>query len=462
MCAKSNCESEWVVTSLVAGLDPSCDAVRMKGAAATAVSCVAYVLGVYLQTGFTATTSFLLVGLGVIALLCLRHRDALDSLSVRLERLVTRRGGQATRSWKGRQRRRVLRFTALAGLVAVVAFAAGAVTGRAWTDLRADERLGDHLPTARSTVNDMDLQLAVGNVTAGDQDYRSAVSALVDDVVQFHLTYRNDAKVDRGLAVRFRTSEPHDAEQLLTVDVDVDGERSELSVPVSLSSPASALALVAGTIEWRHATPEGPETETIQDAFGPFVDLARVSAGSAGSVSVLARAQARSVSIKLLAASQDNPGWAAQVRARAGEEVQLEAVIGNEGNLVLRDLVVRANLAPGVRQVPGSTLAMRGGQWQPMGDEIVNEVDPTGAGGAARVGLRVGDLDVGAELRVRWTVRLDQDRPRKYCMVAAVLAVGSNEYYNVAVLGVETEPSPCRARVSTQPGGTFGDRDADK
>ncbi len=119
-------------------------------------------------------------------------------------------------------------------------------------------------------------------------------------------------------------------------------------------------------------------------------------------------------------------------------------VVGNAGNVQIRDVTLRANLAPGMRQIPGSTLIHRGSGWQSVGDELVDSVRPTSGAPAGR--LRVGDLNVGEDIRVRWKVRLPDEKERAFCVVGVVRAVGMNEYYNTAAVGVPNVPTSCDPR----------------
>lgn len=143
----------------------------------------------------------------------------------------------------------------------------------------------------------------------------------------------------------------------------------------------------------------------------------------------------------MLAASGEHPELAPYINAESGSDVRLELVVRNEGNVPLHDLSVRANLAPGMPQIPGTTEVNRGDTWESDSDDVVDPNEPTLGRPAGR--LDVGDLAVGGEVRIRWMVRLSDDPSHVGCVAGVVRAVGLNEFYNVAAVGVPDVPKGC-------------------
>lgn len=296
-------------------------------------------------------------------------------------------------------------------------------------------------------VDDVALTFGVANVTAWDEEYSDSVSASVDDVVKVQLTYENRGNIDRGVAVGFRLSEPHDLQQFVAADVDVDGERAELSVPVEVSLERSGLQVISDSVVWRHAGSTDGEAveELLEGATSRLIEVERTSAGGTSSVTVLARVQARVVTIQVVASSTDHPDPATYINASPGGEIALQAMIGNAGNVPLRDVLARTNLASGMLYIPGSTTVERDGLTTEVGDDVVNSVDPTGSAHEPRVGLRLGDVAVGQQVRISWRVRLPQDADgHTFCAVAAAVAVGINEVDNTVAIGVPDVPTSCR------------------
>jgi uncharacterized repeat protein (TIGR01451 family) len=400
-----------------------------------------WVIGVIYSDGLTRKSLSAVGAALIFMLLAMRHQAAINRWWERLEtRLDSGRTRPRSDGLAGRQNHRFR--IAIAFLAVPVVFLLGAATGRT---LHNDKAALPAQPITSSALGGVDLRLGALNLSDDTSEYSEDVTADVDDVVQVQLTYTNTGTNDASLAVRPSLSEPSAGQQFVRIEVEINGDRDALAIPVGLSVDHASLSLMTGETIARtsDATDSITQKIALPDGAGRFMDVALVPPGESGSVVFFARSQASVVTIDLFAASEIHPEPAAYVNAEPADEVTFEMVVRNAGNVPLRDATVRANLAPGMRQVPGSTEVHRSHGWHSAGDELVDPISPTRGTPAGR--LRVGDINVGEKIRVRWKVRLSDESEQVSCVVGVVRAVGMNEYYNTAAVGVPDIPTSCEA-----------------
>lgn len=398
------------------------------------------ILGLGVHLGLTPRFVVAVVGVIAVTVAGVRFDRQINAWWEQLETRI-RRQAPASRSVGHKS---FLRPVVLAGK-ALASFFLRVVTGRTF---RASE--GDRIePLTSVRIGTLVMELGILNVTAGEKNYAESTEAAVDDVVQAQLAYLNEGPSSPSLSVRTSLSDADEAQQYLQLEVVVGGEMAKLVIPVTLSWREASLALEPNSTMLRYQDPDGHFQEmALSDAGGRLIAVELVPPKGRGSITVLARAQAPGVSINLVASSEQHPKPAPKISAAPCSDVSLEITVRNRGNVRLRDLMLQANLGPGMRHIPGSTELNTGNGWERGSDDLIDPVHPTAGHSSGR--LKVGDLEVGAEASVRWRVRLSDGRDYVSFVVAVMRAVGLNEFYNTAAIGVPSLPESCGSERPTR------------
>lgn len=330
-----------------------------------------------------------------------------------------------------------------------MAAAAGFATARLTDEDRASVSRAEPIPpSSASSPIGLVASAGIGNVTAGQPfKYQESTTAMVDDVLQFQVIYGNEHSA-RGeipsLSVRFELPTAAGKNQSIIAELSSGDTRVRTSAQVTLSLEQARLRFIPGSVRWRRnvAVNGDPEYETTSLSDEPVLRSTglhnlRWGRENWASVTLQVRVVAEANSVIALGSTGEGP-LEQRLTARPGQRIEVEIRYRNEGNVLLRDVHVGNNLAPGMSFVANSTTierSTRPGHVESVPDGVVDPDHPTGNGrpDGHWSGIGVGDVGVGETIRVRFqadirpTVREGADLRN----VSFVRAVGLNEFFNV-------------------------------
>ncbi len=298
----------------------------------------------------------------------------------------------------------------------------------------------------QSSDSGLVMQAGVANVSAGDNSYSPSVPATFDEVVKVEVSYYEYKAVPfEDILPRCTLPSKPGVRQSISCSLTASpGVSLSSTVIVDDQHPYEKLAYVPGSLMWKHQSYPGGEGKPFQtnplpdaDLLDPSHPLESIAPGGGGSISFLERVVEYGISIITNERSPYGTEWLQSVSAVDGDEVEIELVITNSGNLPLDQLVVGDYLPPKAEYVRNTTELVDDSNPSGIGyqDGIVDRRDPYGSR-SPRVQrpIAVGSLPVGASLTIRFVARI-RGAAKEATMkdVGYVRASGVDEYYNTAI-----------------------------
>ncbi len=277
--------------------------------------------------------------------------------------------------------------------------------------------------------------LGVANVTAGDAEYKQAVSAANGQVVKLQLYYVNQEAADSNKTaqnVRIKIALPANAGKTQAVKSTVKGDNTDPithQATVNTDSDDAILQYIPGTAVWKHnaGTAETPKIEEkkvsdeiVAGVQGAVLEDQKPGENYAATVSVLARVVTNTV--KVTSQSQikgETNNWSSGNTAKPGDTMRYLISYQNTGTSEQRSVLVRDILPAKAELVPDTTMVTNA--TNPNGTKIAGDTVSTS-------GILTGTYAAGANTFVVFEAKIP---------AADKLACGNNEFRNVAVVKPE-------------------------
>ena len=288
------------------------------------------------------------------------------------------------------------------------------------------------LPLAATAADMVSFSATTGvaNMTAGDTTYASSVNAKYNEVVKAQVIYDNNeapssTKVATNVHVKFTVPTTPGVTQTITTRTSADNVTTvNGSASVKLDGSDAYLQYIPGTAVWKHAaSANGPMTveqkisdDVVTSANG--VNLGNENPCQAGSVTIQIGVMVPGVSVHKYVRAIGATNWVTSMDAKAGDTVQYLIAYKNIGNTNENNVVVRDNLPPNTKLVPGTTY-------------LRNSVYSTGLGKLSSSdavtgnGINITDYAPGGAAYVTFNVTMPG---------ADKLTCGNNTFRNVGVV----------------------------
>lgn len=316
-----------------------------------------------------------------------------------------------------------------------------------------------------ATDRGLETALSVANVTRGDERYSDRVLAKVDDVLKIQLWYGNysgpysgtrESTEDLRATIDISSHPTDDARRLITAELEsANLGKTKTQVGVDLSLDDAFIEVTPNTTYWRHNVGTNPDPKwVIEEVYqgnisGEGVPLEDVKPGepNEATLTVLLRVRADAVGIKGYVRPAGDSTWHQSTDAVPGDELEYLVELTNEGNTVLENVHVRADLAPGVDYLSGSTSVRRPDHTtgSDLPDGIVDD------------GVDVGDYPPGESVYVSFRGRLPNEAAvgRQLDSTAVIRPSGMNEYWNTMSVTIISPTSEANAVTASGIPGTW-------
>jgi uncharacterized repeat protein (TIGR01451 family) len=313
--------------------------------------------------------------------------------------------------------------------------------------------------TATSHVS-IESRLQVENTTT-DSGYVKNVPAKVDEVVAIQVWYHNREEANSGeiannLKVNLNLPQGVKGKtQVVSSTTSADNSNTvNDSATINLSLDNAYLEFIPGQSIWRHNTGTNANPNWVNTTLsaaqeqqllggGLVLENAQPCFNFESTVTVLARVRADVVSITKQVRKLGEQNWVTQNSAKPGDKLEYLITFKNEGNTVLRNVVVGDNMPAHVAYVNGTTMLRNGSN--PNGIKITSDNITKG-------GIDVGNYNPGAVGYVWFQAQIDSNLKGNYDLtnVGVVRPEGMNEHWNKAVTKVSTT-TPQTPPTSGQP-----------
>lgn len=346
--------------------------------------------------------------------------------------------------------------------------------GSTWSGLITGLVLGlaAVMPMATTAQTSVGLQgsLRAANVTAGDTEYKEAISASPDQIIKMQLYYRNTAEAgsdDVANNVRVKIALPTQTSAKQTITATVKGSNThELKdqVAVSVDREEARLQYIPGTAVWKHNTgtaeqPKIEETkisdEVIVGAQGVELEDQKPGEQFGSSVTVQLRVMAPGVNTTIESQVKGETNkWSANNSAKPGNTMRYIVAYQNTSNIQQRQVVVRGVLPAKMQLVPGSTMLYN--TTNPDGVKVAS--DNIAAGGVV-----IGNYGPGANAYVTFEAAITAADQlscgnNEFRVVSFVRPEGMSEYFNSTMTTAKREcaaQKPAPSPAPTQPQATY-------
>jgi uncharacterized repeat protein (TIGR01451 family) len=290
-------------------------------------------------------------------------------------------------------------------------------------------------------------EIAVMNVTSGDNLYHDTVNANVDEVVKAEVWYHNPEDDDSGRIaqnVNVRINIPTNRSTTHTITSTVGGTNTNTVTDVTTvnTSLDAALAYIPGTAYRRYnaGTNEQPNIVTVRIpdsviSTGYVIPAVNPCWNFQETITVQARVMRPTISIIKQVRVTGTETWHTANTAEPGDSVDYKITFRNEGNTQLNNVVIRDNMPPYVTYIPGTTRV-----YTPTRTDGYSVAD-----GVTGAGVNIGNYAVGSAAVVRFSAQLPEtvgsNDDATFRNVAVVRADGLGEYYNQASTTVTYRPA---------------------
>jgi uncharacterized repeat protein (TIGR01451 family) len=295
------------------------------------------------------------------------------------------------------------------------------------------------MPLAARAANiAIESTINVRNTTTNTQ-YAKSTEAKVDEVVAIQVWYHNKEEADSGLVannLKVKINLPTTAGKSQTINSTVSADNTNTvtdNATVNLSLDRAFLEYIPGSAQWRHnaGTNENPNfvTTNISDDVvngGVVLENVQPCFNFEATVTILVRVKAPVVSITKQVRVLGEKAWVTANTAKPGDTLEYLITFKNEGNTVLRNVVVGDNMPARVTYVNGTTMLKNGAN--PNGIKITSDNITKG-------GIDVGNYTPGAVGYVWFQAKIVSNlTPGNWKLenVAVVRPQGMNEFFNVA------------------------------
>ena len=290
------------------------------------------------------------------------------------------------------------------------------------------------------------LQLE-NTVTKGG--YKKTVPAKVDEVVAVQVWYHNreaanSGKIANNLKVKINLPQGVKG-RTQTVRSTVSASNSNTvndAATINLSMDRAYLEFIPGSSVWRHNSGTNGAPKWVNTKLSSAQESQLLSGGLVlenakpcfnfeSTVTILARVRADVVSITKQVRRVGETTWRTENSAKPGENLEYLITFKNEGNTVLRNVVVGDNMPAHVSYQNGSTMLRNGSN--PNGIRITSD-------NLTRGGIDVGNYNPGAVGYVSFRAQIDPNLRGNFTLtnVGVVRPQGMNEHWNKAVTRIGT------------------------
>lgn len=286
--------------------------------------------------------------------------------------------------------------------------------------------------------------------TTTNTSYSPTTAAKVDDVVAVQVWYHNmedagSGKVANDLKVKINL--PTTPGKVQTVTSTVSGSNTNTvtdNATVNLSLDRAYLEYIPSSAQWRHNTGTNTNinyvTQPISDAVmagGVVLENAKPCFNFEATVTILARVRADVVSITKQVRKLGETNWQASNVVAKGDTLEYLITFKNEGNTVLKNVVVGDNMPAHVSYVAGTTKLRNGSN--PGGISLTSNNITSG-------GIDVGDYAPGAVGYVWFQAKIDPNLAAgeyEFTNVGVVRPQGMSEHWNKAITKVSVPQETC-------------------
>lgn len=299
----------------------------------------------------------------------------------------------------------------------------------------------------------LESKLGVANASANETVYAPSTSAKTDETVQVQLWYHNmenpdSGKVANNLKAKLTLPTAAGKTQKINGTISADnGNTVNTTATVNLTPDTSALEMVPGTAQWRHNTGTNEQPTWVTEGLNATQEQQLLSGGVVlenekpcfnfeATVTVKLRVKTEMVGITKQVRISGEKEWKTDNVAKAGDTLEYRIRFSNDGNSVLKDVVIADNMPGYVSYVTGSTMLTNTNY--PNGSTVSDNL--------TKGGINVGDYAPGSVGYVTFKGKIDPKIPAGEHTLKNVagVKVGSlmKENYATTKVSVAKTPTP--------------------
>ena len=261
----------------------------------------------------------------------------------------------------------------------------------------------------------LESRLGVANASAGEKVYNPTTNAKTDETVQVSLWYHNteDAnsnKVAQNLKAQLQLPTAAGKTQNIKGTISADnGNTVNTNATVNLTPDNSRLEMVPGTALWRHNKGTNEQPNWVTEGLTPAQEQALLNGGVVlenekpcfnfeATVTVKLRVKTDAIGITKQVRVAGQKDWTTSNVAKAGDTLEYRIKFQNDGNTVLKNVMIADKMPDHVSYVAGSTKLLNSNH--PQGVAVSEETLTKG-------GINIGDAAPGGVAYVLFQGKID-------------------------------------------------------